>query len=340
METHKSKMGGYNIIIYIVLLFTKVRLSILRLARILYINTCSRFIYLKTAHKKSIKVGTVSLIGVVIIIFIIILFAILFKLNTPLDLQSSISFSDYIYYSSLAYFTGGDNILANTDSSNIKTLFIIENFVSLVTNNIYLGLITYNIFKAHNHMKLSNYMYILEREGEEGTYVLRFRIADVNNKFINFSYNIVFFDWFENKFKDPYYEIEGKIPEMEYLYNEDLYIIANDNKVVKHKKIAPYLLKKFSETKLYWYNTQIMCITISAISLKTGESVLIKRYYGKNDIKFVGKCSDVYMWSEKFPHKTPRKWFYLNQYTPMSIEEKTKFMNKLKDTCNRWKRKK
>lgn len=340
METHKSKMGRYNIIICIVLLFTKVKQSILRLARILYINICSKFIYLKTAHKKIIKVGTVSLIGVVIIIFIIILFAILFKLNTSLDLQSGISFSDYIYYSSLAYFTGGDNILANADSPNIKTLFIIENFVSLVTNNVYLGIITYNIFKAHNHMRLSKYMYILEREGEEGTYVLRFRIADVNNKFINFSYNIVFFDWFEDKFKDPYYEVEGKIPEMEYLYNEDLYIIANDNRVVKHKKVALYLLKKFSETKSYWYNTQIMCITISAISLKTGESVLIKRYYGKNDIKFVGKCSDVYMWSEKFPHKTPRKWFYLNQYTPMSIEEQNKFMNKLKDACNRWKRKK
>lgn len=340
MKTHKSKMGNCNIIIYIVLLITKVRQYILRLARITYINICSDFIYLKTAHKKSIKVGTVSLIGVAIIILIILLFAILFELNTPLDLQRSISFTDYIYYSSLAYFTGGDNILTNADSTNIKTLFIIENFVSLVTNNIYLGIITYNIFKAHNHMKLSKYMYILEREGEEGTYVLRFRIADVNNKFINFSYNIVFFEWFEDKFKDPYYEVEGKIPEMEYLYNEDLYIIANDNKLVKHKKIVPYLLKKFSETKSYWYNTQIMCITISAISLKTGESVLIKRYYGKDDIKFVGKCSDVYMWSEKFPHKTPRKWFYLNQYTPMSREEKTQFMNKLKDTCDRWKRRK
>lgn len=164
-------MGSYNIIKYIDRLFTKVRQFILRLARILYINTYSSFIYLKTAHKKSIKVGTVSLIGVIIIILIIILFAILFKLNTPLDFQSCISFSDYIYYSSLAYFTGGDNILANADSSNFKTLFIIENFVSLVTNNIYLGIITYNIFKAHNHMRLSKYMYILEREGEEGAYV-------------------------------------------------------------------------------------------------------------------------------------------------------------------------
>lgn len=337
MKTHKSKMG---IIICIVLIITKMKQSILQLAQILYINICSKFIYLKTAHKKSIKVAVVSLIGIAIIILIIILFSILFKLNIPSNLQNNISFSDYIYYSSLAYFTGGDNILTNVNSTNIKTLFIIENFVSLVVNNIYLGIITYNIFKAHNHMKLSEYIYILEREGESGSYVLRFRIADVNNKFINFSYNIVLFDWFEDKFKDPYYEVEGKIPEMEYLYNEDLYIIANDDKAVKHKKIASYLLKKFSETQSYWYNNQIVCITISALSLKTGESVLIKRYYGKNDIKFVEKCSDVYMWSEKPPHTTPRKWFYLNQYIPMTEEEKNKFMDKLKDACIKWKRKK
>jgi hypothetical protein len=309
------------------------RQFILQLAQISYINICSKFIYLKTAHKKTIKVCSVSLMGVIVIVFIITLFALLFKLNTPSDLQTGLSFADYIYNSSIAYFTGGDSILSSINNTNIKTLFVLENFVSLVTNNIYLGLITYNIFKAHNHMRLSKYMYIIEREGEEGTYVLRFRIADVNNKFINFSYNIVFFDWFEDKFKDPYYNVEGVIPEMEYLYNEDLYILTND-KVEKHEKIAHYLLKKFSETKSYWYNNQIMCITINAISLKTGESVLIKKYYGKNDLKFVEKCGDVYMWSEKYPHKTPRKWFFLNQYIPMSAEKKDKFMNKLKNTYN------
>lgn len=334
MKTHKHIMSSCDIfIIYIVLVLTKMRQFILRLAQVSYINICSKFIYLKTAHKKSIKVCSVSLMGVIVITFIIIIFALLFKLNAPFELQSGFSFADYIYYSCIAYFTGGDSIISNSNSANIKTLFVLENFVSLITNNIYLGIITYNIFKAHNHMRLSKYMYILEREGEEGTYVLRFRIADVNNKFINFSYNIVFFDWFENKFKDPYYEVGGVIPEMEYLYNEDLYILAN-NKVTEHKKIAFYLSKKFSDTKFYWYDNQIMCITINAISLKTGESVLIKKYYGKNDIKFVEKCSDVYMWSEKYPHKTPRKWFFLNQYTPMNEEKKDEFMNKLKNACN------
>ena len=283
----------------------------------LYTNIPSKVIEFKYKHQKSFRLIFICMGGIVVIMFVILFFAVLYMFLYKGKNVEHLSTNDYIFNSAIIYFTGNSLFNMRDLGGGIQVLFIIENFVSLMTNSIYLGIIVYHIFKTYNCIIMSKYLYIMNEEGEKNKYVLRFRVADTNNRFINYSYTIQFFSWFNDQFKDPYYEYSRTIQEMEYVYNEDIPIIERGK---KKSKILEYVIEKFSNDNIDT-NEQIICLTINATSIKNGETVIVKKKYNLKDVKFVLKCDDVFMWVKK--HPTPRRWINLNRFTSMTSKEKS-----------------
>lgn len=284
-------------------------------------------------YHKTYRILIITIAGVFIIGLIIASFAFIF---------SKYIHSDYwnLFYSSATlYLSGNEQGLVCHES--MRYIVIIEQLISLLFNNILLAVITYNLFKTYNNIFLSRNLYILEQEGNPDCFVLRFRIADINNEFANFSYSMQFFNWYENKFKDTHYTIKNDIPELDYIYNEDICLfltnkhkinkdinICTDSHIVNKNIKAIEKILSASDNVFYAHNS--ICITLTATSTKTSESIIVRRYYGKKDIKFVEHCKDVYTWDpRKKDNKSPLMWHHVDEFILMEETKKKKVMAKI-----------
>ena len=280
----------------------------------------------KYAYNKVYRVFIITLIGLSIIIISILFFACLYY-----HTDSSISFSRLFFHSASIYISGNERELIGF--SQLQYLVTIEQFVAFIINNIFLATITYNLFKTYNNVFLSKNLYILEQEGSPGCYVIRFRIGDVNNEFANYSYSMQFFCWYKDEYKDPYYSIKNEIPELEYVYNEDncLYyknrkditdLVMNTDPTTANKNAQAIAKILFANDNVFYAHNSI-CITVTAVSTKTSEQIIIRRYYGKRNIKIVSQCKDVFKWdASRRGNKTPIMWHRIDEYIEMDNEKK------------------
>ena len=294
-------------------------------------KSASFLIKCRYSYNKVYRIFVITLLGLMIIGISITIFAVLYKM-----LILDMSFPKLLYNSASIYISGNERDLAEFE--DIQYLIIIEQFVSFIINNIFLATITYNLFKTYNNVFLSKNLYILEQEGSSQCYVLRFRIGDLNNEFANYRYSMQFFKWYENIFKDPYYIIQNDIPELDYVYNEDNCIYCRDKTKVTDlvmntntndiKKNAAAVAKViFAEDNVFYAHNSI-CITITAISTKTSEKIIIRRYYGKKNILFVSSCKDVFKWdASKKQNKTTPLWHHIDKYEIMDENRKGVIMS-------------
>ncbi len=295
-----------------------------------YLNIVDRsesfLIKCRYSYNKVYRIFVITLIGLMIIGITIIIFAMLYNVSN-LDMP----FSKLFYNSASIYISGNERDLAGI--KEIQHLIIFEQFISFVINNIFLATITYNLFKTYNNAFLSKNLYILEQEDSPQCYVLRFRIGDLNNEFANYRYSMQFFKWYDNVFKDPYYIIQNDIPELDYVYNEDNCIYCRDkNKVTDlimstkshdiNQNASAVAKVIFAEDNVF-YAFNSICITITAMSTKTSEKIIIRRYYGKKNIIFVNNCKDVFKWDASKKHnKTTPMWHHIDKYEIMDENRK------------------
>lgn len=288
----------------------------------------------KYAYNKVYRVSIITIIGLVLIGMSIFLFTCLYYQTIP-DLE----FSRIFYCSASIYISGNERDLVYY--SHLQYLIILEQFVSFIINNTFLATITYNMFKTYNNVFLSKNLYILEQEGSPGCYVIRFRIGDINNDFANYSYSMQFFCWYKNEYKDPYYSIRNDIPELEYVYNEDNCLFYKDrNKItdlvmntdpITADKNAQAIAKIIFASDNVFYAHNSICITLTAMSTKTSEPIIIRRYYGKKNIKLVSQCKDVFKWdASRKGNKTPIMWHHIDEFSEMNGVNTSLVKNTLK----------
>ena len=291
----------------------------------------SKLISWKYINKRYYRTLCISLMGSLFISFIVFTFAFLFKNTNSIEGSFPLSNLDYFYYSAVTYFTVGYGDIVPTKGNNIgEILFICECFISLITNSIFIGTLTYNLMRTYNSIIISKFIYIVEEEGvgeEGGKFVLRFRIGDFENLFINFSYSIQLFDWYKNKFRDPYYRFNEILPDMEYVYNTSLTILESDNTI--NDKVTHFFKKLLKENKSNQRQFNIICVTLTSTSTKTGDTAIVRKYYREKDIIFIETCKDVYDWIDTPPYMTFRKWINFDKYIEMDNNKKEIFINRL-----------
>jgi len=198
--------------------------------------------------------------------------------------------------------------------------------------------LTYNLFRTYNNILLSKNLYVLELEGYKGCYVMRFRIGDVRNEFANFRYTLQFFNWYKDEFKDTHYTYKNEIPELDLVYNEDMCIsiskgcrvkdvgIRTDKKTVRNNSDALAKVLFADDNVFYAHNS--ICITLEAVSTRTSEMILVRRYYGKRNIRFARKCADVYKWEiNNKDNKSKIMWQNIDKYEEMNKEETDKLLS-------------
>lgn len=265
----------------------------------------------KYKYNKAYRLITVTLVGLLLMSVIISIFAYVYQQYTPIN-----SYKQAFIYSASTYFN--TTIIEICNWTHPDWLIIIEQLISLITNNVILAILTYNLFKTYNNVFLSKFLYVLKQEGSNNCYVFRFRLADVCNEFANYTYSIQFFECYKNRFKDTAATLKGEINELEYVYNEDIKLLRGKPTL----KITEALARILSSEDTNLYAHDCICITISASSTKTSDSIIIRKYYGRQDIKFVKSCNDVFNWvNNPKDNKSPRNWININSYVEMSKDE-------------------
>jgi Ion channel len=293
------------------------------------ISVASKLIEWNYVYKRYIRLAFICFIGTLLITLTIYIFSLLFQQSHYLISANNekITSFDCFYFSAVTYFTVGyGDITPNREFKEGEILFITECFVSLILNSIFIGFLTYNLLKTYNSIKVSKFLYIIEKES--GSFILRFRIADFKNSFINYSYTIQFFDWHYGQFRITLAKDKEEFSEFEFVFNTTI-IITSDSKK-KDKSIGEYFQKLFeSEDNLSLKNYNLICVTLTATSIKTGDNVVVRKYYKGKHIKLVSQCEHVFKWDSNSAKPSPRKWANLNRFTEMSEERKEVFVTTL-----------
>ncbi len=296
-----------------------------KISQFINVRVPSVLIEWKYKYNKAYRLTAITLIGVLLMIIIISIFAYIYQQYTPTN-----SYKQAFIYSASTYFNTTISEICNWTHQD--WLIIIEQLVSLITNNVILAILTYNLFKTYNNVFLSKYLYILEQEGTNNCYVFRFRLADVCNEFANYTYSIQFFEWYENRFKDTAATLKGEINELEFVYNEDIKLLMGKPTLKITEALARILSTK--DTNLYAHDC--ICITISALSTKTSDPIIVRKYYGRQDVKFVKSCDDVFNWiNNPKDNKSPRNWVNINSYVEMSKEDESLIRDKIIKTIEK-----
>ncbi len=106
----------------------------------------SKLISWKYINIRYYRTLCISLIGTLIISFIVFVFAFLYKDTNSIEGNFNLAYLDYYYYSAVTYFTVGYGDIVPIKGNKIgEILFICECFFSLITNSIFIGVLTYNL---------------------------------------------------------------------------------------------------------------------------------------------------------------------------------------------------
>ena len=99
----------------------------------LSIIVISKFIEWSLIYKKHIKLLAITVVGTIAILLVIFIYSELYRNTNSIESSSEITESDYLYYSTVTYFTVGyGDITPNRKSPIGRNLFISECFLSLI----------------------------------------------------------------------------------------------------------------------------------------------------------------------------------------------------------------
>ena len=272
------------------------------------------FLIEKYAESKKWSIILFLTISIAIYTILVCLFGFLYLVTNSIGNSGSpdlvINFFDSTYFSFVSFLTIGYGDLYPIKDIG-KLILFMESIFALVFNGLFGGGLVYLILRRPNNILISNYLNI---KFKDNSYYLSQRIGNKGEPIVNCQIEFNVFSW-NNNIRNIIFSNKYQFPIME--NGVTLFTLKQVNSPAFFQHISKIMLNDKSE----FYAS----LTFVGNDSSSGQPLSIRKYYSKDDIKFVIFLSKLTTWKDGKSHTVD--WKNFNSHVPMSNEEVKEFLN-------------